>query len=225
MTEQDLQDLMLSMMNSDNDSYEGNLRKLGYTDLEKPYLISIYPKDFDAKEQVLRILDGYNEEMMETDPDKTISYSDTVGVLMSSVTKIIDTISYVLVAFVAISLIVSSIMIGVITYISVLERQKEIGILRSIGASKRNISEVFNAETFIIGLLAGFIGIGMTHLILIPGNMLIHHLTDNPDVSAFLPVRSALILITLSVFLTILGGLLPSRKAANSDPVAALRTE
>ena len=225
MTEQDLQDLMLSMMNSDNDSYEGNLRKLGYTDLEKPYLISIYPKDFDAKEQVLRILDGYNEEMMETDPDKTISYSDTVGVLMSSVTKIIDTISYVLVAFVAISLIVSSIMIGVITYISVLERQKEIGILRSIGASKRNISEVFNAETFIIGLLAGLIGIGMTHLILIPGNMLIHHLTDNPDVSAFLPVRSALILIALSVFLTILGGLLPSRKAANSDPVAALRTE
>ena len=225
MTETDLQALMMSMMSSDNDSYEGNLRKLGYADLDRPFMISIYPKDFNAKEEIVKTLDRYNEKMKEEEPEKVITYSDTVGVLMSSVTTIIDTISYVLVAFVAISLVVSSIMIGVITYISVLERQKEIGILRSIGASKRNISEVFNAETFIIGLLAGVLGIVLTRLILIPGNILIHHLTDNPNVNAFLPVRSALILIALSVILTIIGGLLPSRKAAKSDPVAALRTE
>ena len=225
MTENDLQDLMMSMMNSDNDSYESNLRKLGYTDLDRPFMISIYPKDFNSKEEIVKTLDEYNDEMRDEEPDKVITYSDTVGVLMSSVTTIIDTISYVLVAFVAISLVVSSIMIGVITYISVLERQKEIGILRSIGASKRNISEVFNAETFIIGLLAGLLGIGLTRLILIPGNLVIHHLTDNPNVNAYLPVKSALILIMLSVILTIIGGLLPSRKAANSDPVTALRTE
>ena len=144
---------------------------------------------------------------------------------MSSVTNIIDTISYVLIAFVAISLIVSSIMIGVITYISVLERKKEIGILRAIGASKQNISQVFNAETFIIGLCAGLIGIGATLLLLIPGNALIHYIADTTDVNAYLPVVPALILILLSVVLTLVGGLIPSRKAAKSDPVTALRTE
>ena len=148
-----------------------------------------------------------------------------VGTLMSSVTEIVDTISYVLVAFVAISLVVSSIMIGVITYISVLERRKEIGILRAIGASKHNISQVFNAETFIIGLCAGVIGIGLTLLLLIPGNALIHSLAGTTDINASLPAVSGAILIGLSVVLTLIGGLIPSRKAAKSDPVTALRTE
>lgn len=154
-----------------------------------------------------------------------ISYTDVVGTLMSSVTDIVDTISYVLIAFVAISLVVSSIMIGVITYISVLERKKEIGILRAIGASKRNISQVFNAETFIIGLCAGLIGIGLSLLLLIPGNMIIHHVADNTSVNAVLPPVPAVILIALSVVLTLIGGLIPSKKAAKSDPVTALRTE
>ena len=144
---------------------------------------------------------------------------------MSSVTTIVDTISYVLIAFVAISLVVSSIMIGVITYISVLERKKEIGILRAIGASKRNVSQVFNAETFIIGLCAGVIGIGLTLLLLIPGNAIIHSVADNAKVNAVQPIVPAIILILLSVVLTLLGGLIPSKKAAKSDPVTALRTE
>ena len=157
--------------------------------------------------------------------ERTISYTDMVGTLMSSVTQIVDTISYVLIAFVAISLVVSSIMIGVITYISVLERKKEIGILRAIGASKGNISQVFNAETFIIGLCAGLIGIGLTLLILIPGNAVIHSLTGSTEINASLPAVYAVILIGLSVVLTLMGGLIPSRKAAASDPVTALRTE
>ena len=225
MDEKALQELMAAMMESGSVSYESNLQKLGYADLLKPTVISIYPKDFDSKEEVVRILDEYNERMKTIDEAKVIQYTDTVGVLMSSVTTIVDTVSYVLIAFVAISLIVSSIMIGVITYISVLERRKEIGILRAIGASKRNISSVFNAETFIIGLLAGFFGVEFSRLILIPGNMLIHHLTDNPNVNAFLPVSAAVVLIVLSVILTLIGGIIPSKKAAKSDPVLALRTE
>jgi len=146
-------------------------------------------------------------------------------VLMSSVTRIVDMISYVLIAFVAISLVVSSIMIGVITYISVLERKKEIGILRAIGASKRNISEVFNAETFIIGLLAGLLGVGISRLLLLPGNYLIHVIADNQKITAYLPVTTGLALIALSVMLTLIGGIIPSRKAARQDPVTALRTE
>ena len=157
--------------------------------------------------------------------EQVITYTDVVGTLMSSVTTIVDTISYVLIAFVAISLVVSSIMIGVITYISVLERKKEIGILRAIGASKRNVSQVFNAETFIIGLCAGLIGIGLTLLLLIPGNAIIHSGADNAKVNAVLPIVPAIILILLSVVLTLLGGLIPSKKAAKSDPVTALRTE
>ena len=157
--------------------------------------------------------------------EQVISYTDVVGTLMSSVTDIVNTISYVLIAFVAISLVVSSIMIGVITYISVLERKKEIGILRAIGASKRNVSQVFNAETFIIGLCAGLIGIGLTLLLLIPGNAIIHSVADNAKVNAVLPIVPAIILILLSVVLTLLGGLIPSKKAAKSDPVTALRTE
>ena len=225
MDEKSLQELMAAMMESGTVSYESNLKKLGYVDLSKPSIISIYPKDFDSKSEVIRMLDEYNERMMITDESKVIQYTDAVGTLMSSVTTIIDTISYVLIAFVAISLVVSSIMIGVITYISVLERRKEIGILRAIGASKRNISSVFNAETFIIGGLAGLIGVELTRLILIPGNMLIHHLTNNPDVNAFLPIKASVILVILSIVLTLIGGIIPSRKAAKSDPVAALRTE
>ncbi|MEG0275358.1 MAG: FtsX-like permease family protein, partial [Longicatena sp.] len=152
-------------------------------------------------------------------------YTDYVGTLMSSVTDIIDVISYVLIAFVAISLVVSSIMIGVITYISVLERKKEIGILRAMGASKKNISQVFNAETFIIGLLAGILGIVVTLLLLIPGNMVIHEIAGNSLVNASLPIVGAIVLILLSVVLTLLGGLIPSKKASHEDPVTALRTE
>jgi putative ABC transport system permease protein len=144
---------------------------------------------------------------------------------MSSVTTIVNTISYVLIAFVAVSLIVSSIMIGIITYISVLERTKEIGILRAIGASKRNISQVFNAETFIIGLCSGIIGIGLTLLMLIPGNAVIHQVAETDDVNASLPVLSAFVLIALSIFLTLIGGFIPAKKAAKKDPVTALRTE
>ncbi len=225
MDEKSLQELMAAMMESGTVSYESNLKKLGYADLTKPSIISIYPKDFDSKSEVIRMLDEYNDRMRETDETKVIQYTDAVGTLMSSVTTIVDTISYVLIAFVAISLVVSSIMIGVITYISVLERRKEIGILRAIGASKRNISSVFNAETFIIGSLAGLIGVELTRLILIPGNLLIHHLTENPNVNAFLPIRASVILIILSIILTLIGGIIPSKKAAKSDPVAALRTE
>ena len=175
---------------------------------------------------MVEVLDHYNQQMEdEGKEEQMISYTDIVGTMMSSVTTIINTISYVLIAFVAISLIVSSIMIGVITYISVLERKKEIGILRAIGASKGNISQVFNAETFIIGLCAGLIGIGLTLLKLIPGNMLIHALAGNNQVSAVLPVAPAIVLIFLSVVLTLIGGLIPSRKAAKSDPVTDLRTE
>ncbi len=226
MTEEDLQELMSSMAANTGSTYDNNLKNLGYADFAEPSGINIYPKDFENKEKIVEILDDYNQKMEDAgESDKVISYTDIVGTLMTSVTDIINTISYVLIAFVAISLVVSSIMIGVITYISVLERKKEIGILRAIGASKGNVSQVFNAETFIIGLLAGVLGIGISLLILIPGNMVIHHVAGNTDVNAVLPVLPALVLILLSVGLTLLGGLIPSRKAAKSDPVTALRTE
>ena len=223
---EELMELMMSMNTSKTATYESNLKNLGYVDFNIPNGINIYPKDFVSKEGVVKILDDYNSRMEQAGKDEqVITYTDVVGTLMSSVTDIIDVISYVLIAFVAISLVVSSIMIGVITYISVLERKKEIGILRAIGASKGNISQVFNAETFIIGLCSGMIGIGMTVILLIPGNALIHHLAGTAEVSAVLPVLPAVILILLSVLLTLLGGLIPSKKAAKSDPVTALRTE
>lgn len=226
MTEDDLTELMMSMSGMASATYDSNLQKLGYADFAKPSEIDIYPKDFESKEQVVDYLDRYNKKMEKAGKDEqVISYTDVVGTLMSSVTDIVNTISYVLIAFVAISLVVSSIMIGVITYISVLERKKEIGILRAIGASKRNVSQVFNAETFIIGLCAGLIGIGLTLLLLLPGNMIIHAVADNSNVNAVLPVIPALVLIALSVVLTLLGGLIPSKKASKSDPVTALRTE
>ncbi|MBQ3394605.1 MAG: ABC transporter ATP-binding protein/permease [Oscillospiraceae bacterium] len=226
MTADDLQELMMSMMSGENATYENNLRKLNYADLEVPVAISIYPIDFEGKERIIDILDGYNDRMDKAgEKDKVITYTDYVGTLMSSVTNIIDTISYVLIAFVAISLVVSSIMIGIITYISVLERTKEIGILRAIGASKRNVSQVFNAETFIIGLLAGVIGIIVTLLLLIPGNAIIHAISGNNDINAILPVAGAIALIIISVILTLIGGIIPSKSAAKKDPVTALRTE
>ncbi len=226
MSGEELAELMMSMNSTENATYENNLKTLGYVDFDVPSGIDIYPIDFESKEQVVRILDDYNSRMeAEGKDEQVITYTDMVGTLMSSVTDIIDIISYVLIAFVAISLVVSSIMIGVITYISVLERKKEIGILRAIGASKGNIFQVFNAETFIIGLCAGVIGIGLSLLLLIPGNALIHYLAGTDDVSAVLPVVPAIVLILLSVVLTLIGGIIPSRKAAKSDPVAALRTE
>ena len=226
MTEDDLKELMTSMTMSATASYDNNLKKLGYADFADPSQISIYPTDFESKEEVVKILDSYNSRMeKEGKEEQVITYTDIVGTLMSSVTNIVDIISYVLIAFVAISLVVSSIMIGVITYISVLERKKEIGILRAIGASKRNVSQVFNAETVIIGLCAGLIGIGLSLLLLIPGNMIIHAVADNNKINAFLPVLPAIVLILLSIGLTLLGGIIPSRKAAKNDPVTALRTE
>ena len=206
MTEEELGELLMSLAYREDASYDGNLQELGYVDFGQPNEISIYPSDFESKEQVLRILDNYNERMEEEGKeDQVITYTDIVGTMTSSVTDIIDIISYVLIAFVAISLVVSSIMIGVITYISVLERKKEIGILRAIGASKRNVSQVFNAETFIIGLCSGLLGIGLTLLLMIPGNALIHQLAGTTDINAILPVESAVILILFSVVLTILG--------------------
>ena len=226
MSGEELMELLMSMSSTESATYEGNLQTLGYVDFDEPSGIDIYPKDFESKEQVVEILDAYNQKMEdEGKEEQVITYTDVVGTLMSSVTDIIDIISYVLIAFVAISLVVSSIMIGVITYISVMERKKEIGILRAIGASKGNISQVFNAETFIIGLCAGVLGIVLTLLLLIPGNALIHHLANTTSINAFLPAGYALILILLSVVLTLLGGLIPSKKAAKSDPVTALRTE
>ena len=226
MNEDDLSELMMSLLSSENSSYDGNLKKLGYADLNVPGGINIYPKDFESKSEIVGILDQYNADMEAAGEDeKVITYTDLVGTLMSSVTDIVNIISYVLVAFVAISLVVSSIMIGVITYISVLERKKEIGILRAIGASRHNVSQVFNAETFIIGFCAGAMGIGITLLLLSPANSIIRSLADGVNVKAALPPVAAVVLIGLSVVLTLLGGLIPSRKAAKSDPVTALRTD
>ena len=213
---------IMSMMSSTSSTYENNLESFGYTDLSDPSSVIIYPNDFDAKNEVKSIIDNYNNSVKE---DKKIEYVDAVATLMSSVTDIVNTISYVLIAFVAISLVVSSIMIGIITYISVLERQKEIGVLGAIGASKKNVSNVFNAETFITGLLAGLIGVGVSLVLLIPGNQLIHHFAGNNQVNAQLPFTAAVILIVLSIVLTMIGGFIPAKKAAKSDPVKALRTE
>jgi putative ABC transport system permease protein len=216
-----------SQMSSEtsNATYDDNLTKLGVADVDDPYSISIYPIDFDAKEQVDQIISDYNDRMEASgQDDKVISYTDVVGALMSSVTDIVNNITYILIAFVAISLVVSSIMIGIITYISVLERTKEIGILRSIGASKRDVSRVFNAETFVIGLAAGLIGIGLTLLLIIPVNAIIYSLAGVQNMAA-LPAGAAIVLVAISVVLTMIGGFIPSKMAAKADPVTALRSE
>ena len=226
MSEDDLTDLMKSAMLSSTATYDSNLQTLGYADLDAPSQIKIYPQDFDHKASVVAKLDAYNDNMRSQGADdKVIQYTDVVGTLMTSVTEIINMISNMLVAFVSISLVVSSIMIGVITYISVLERRKEIGILRAIGASKRNISEVFNAETFIIGLCSGVMGVVLSEILLIPGNMLIQRISNGTNVVARLPLNAALVLIVLATVLTILGGFIPAKGASRSDPVKALRSE
>lgn len=215
---------LLSIYNSyiSTGNYDDNMESFGVISEDAPSAINIYVDSFEAKDAVSDCIKKYNEGASE---DDKISYTDYVGLLMNSVTTIINVITYVLIAFVAVSLIVSSIMIGIITYISVLERTKEIGILRAIGASKRNISQVFNAETFIIGFCSGIIGIAITLLLLIPCNSIIHAVTDSTAVNAALPPVSALVLIILSMVLTFIGGLIPAKNAAKKDPVTALRTE
>lgn len=221
-----LQSMLSSMLSTTKTTAQNNLAALGYADASKPTEIDIYPNDFEAKTTIKHVLDQYNQDMKDSGQNnKVIIYTDLVATMMKSVTDIINTISLVLIAFVAISLIVSSIMIGVITYISVLERRKEIGILRALGASKHNITEVFNAETFITGALAGIIGILTALILLIPGNKIIHHILSSSEINASLPVTAAAGLIALSIVLTLLAGLIPSRKAAKSDPVTALRSE
>ena len=203
-------------------TYDDNMESFGVISKDAPYSIHIYADSFENKDAIAECITRFNQTVSEKDQ---IIYTDYVALLMSSVTTIVDVISYVLIAFVSVSLVVSSIMIGIITYISVLERTKEIGILRAIGASKRNISQVFNAETGIIGVCSGIIGVGVTLLALIPINMIVHAVAETEDVNAVLPVPAAIILVLLSILLTWLGGLVPSRKAAHKDPVAALRTE
>ncbi len=226
MDENELQSFMNELMGGSVSSAEGNLLSFGYCDKEDLQSITIYPKDFESKDQITTILKDYNKMVEDTgEDDKSITYTDIVGALMKSVTKIINTISYVLIAFVAISLVVSSIMIGVITYISVLERRKEIGILRAMGASKHNVAQVFNAETMITGFLAGLFGVGISLILLIPINAIIHKIADSTDVSAILPWEAAIVLVILSIFLTLIGGLIPSKSASRQDPVTALRTE
>ena len=226
LNEEELMRLMTTMTsNGVEKNSTTNLITLGYQELDEPTSISFYFKDFDSKELFTEFLDDYNKEMEKIDEEKVIKYTDLTGILMSSMSVIVDSVSYVLIAFVSISLIVSSIMIGIITYISVLERTKEIGILRAIGASKKNISSIFNAETFLIGLFSGVIGIGVT-LALIPIiNHVIHTVTGNLNINAVLPVVSGIILVILSVVLTLIGGLIPSKQAAKKDPVTALRSE
>ena len=225
MTQEDLTSLLTNYMNADELSYDGNLTKLGYAELESPESISIYPVDFPAKEEVLGIIDSYNDRMAAEDKeDSQIQYTDLVGALMGSVTDIVNTISLVLIAFVSISLVVSSIMISIITYISVLERKKEIGILRAMGASKLNVANIFNAETVIEGFFAGVLAVLVVYAVSIPVNEIVYRLKDVPNIMQ-LPARSALILVGISVVLTLVAGLIPSSAAARRDPVEALRSE
>ena len=198
------------------------LKKLGYIDFETPTSILIYPKDFAAKDTIKGLISSYNETQTE---ENKITYTDTVALLMNSVSTIINAISYVLIAFVAISLIVSSIMIGIITYISVLERTKEIGILRSIGASKKDISRVFNAETLIVGFIAGALGILVSLIFIFFINIILNALTGIAELQAVLPVGGAIVLVLISMGLTLIAGLFPAKVAAKKDPVIALRTE
>ena len=209
---------------TDNATYEGNLEKLGVASMDDPFTINIYPNDFEAKEYIDNLIESYNDDIAASGEGTEIQYTDIVGTLMSSVTDIVDAITYILIAFVAISLVVSSIMIGIITYISVLERTKEIGILRSIGASKRDVSRIFTAETFIIGLVSGVLGILVTVLLDIPVNMIIEQVADVANLAA-VPVGAGIALVVISVVLSLVAGVAPSRMAAKKDPVTALRTE
>ena len=207
-------------------TYETNLEKMGAIDLDSPASIEIYPKDFESKEAISKAIEDYNQNQINQGKEENkITYSDLIGTMISSVSNIVDTISYVLIAFVAISLIVSSIMIGIITYISVLERTKEIGILRAIGVSKKDVSRIFNAETLIIGLIAGLIGIGITVLLTIPINKIIYSVTGGVEVTTKLPFIAGVILVIISIILTTIGGLIPSKLASKKDPAVVLRSE
>ena len=225
LSEAELAELMKTYTANAGVTYEDNLKTLGVVDLNNPSTINIYPKDFESKDMISNIITDYNNKQTEEGKEENvINYTDVIGILLTSVTSIINIISYILIAFVGISLVVSSIMIGIITYISVLERTKEIGILRSIGASKKDVSRVFNAETLIVGFVAGIIGIGVTLLLNIPINMIIKAITGVSGITK-LPVVGATILVAISVILTMLAGLIPARFAAKRDPVEALRTE
>lgn len=225
LSQEELAQVMATYSKNNKATYETNCETLGIVDLDSPSAINIYPKDFKAKDEIANIIEKYNQEQRDAGKeDDVINYTDIVGVMMNSVSTIIDVISYILIAFVAISLVVSSIMIGIITYISVLERTKEIGILRSIGASKKDISRVFNAETFIVGITAGLLGIGITILLTLPINMIIKNLADISN-AARLPLIGGIILVVISVVLTVIAGLIPAKFAAKKDPVEALRTE
>ena len=222
---EELAQLITNYQEQSEATYETTLTKLGSVDLEKPTAINIYAKDFESKDQIANLITEYNDKQKaDGNEGNVINYNDLVGLLMSSVTGIVDMISYVLIAFVSISLVVSSIMIGIITYISVLERTKEIGILRAIGASKKDISRVFNAETLIVGLIAGLLGIGVTILLNMPINVIIQKLADVSNLSQ-LPIKGGIILVSISVILTIIAGLIPSRMASKKDPVESLRSE
>ena len=225
-SEDELTRVVSAMMNQSKTTYKSNLISLGYQKLDEPTIISYYFTSFDGKENFLNFIDKYNDDMEKAKKeDKVINYSDTTGILMNSVKTIVNAVTYVLIFFVSISLVVSSIMIGIITYISVYERTKEIGILRAIGASKRNISSIFNAETFIIGLLSGLFGIGISYACIPIINMVLHHYTGNIPLSAMLRITSAITLVILSIILTLIGGLIPARSASKKDPVEALRSE
>ena len=225
MSPEEIADIMETYRENSNATYESNLEKLGAVNIEEPTSILIYPKTFDDKERISNAIEEYNKKHQDTGKEENvITYTDLVGTMMKSVTNIIDAVSYALIAFVSISLIVSSIMIGIITYISVLERTKEIGILRAIGASKKDISKVFNAETFIVGLIAGLIGIGITMILTIPINSLIYTLSG-VAIKATLEPMAGIVLVLISMFLTIIAGLIPSKMASKKDPVEALRTE
>ena len=225
-SKEELSRVVSAMFNKKKSTLATNLATLGYQDIDDPTEIAFYFWSFDGKTRFIDFLENYNEKMLLLGMDeKVIDYSDATGILMSSVKTIVDAVSYVLIAFVSISLIVSSIMIGVITYISVYERTKEIGILRAIGASKHDISSIFNAETFIIGLLSGLLGVAISYLLIPLINLVLHHFTGDIPLSATLDPRMALILIGLSVILTLIAGLIPSRSASKKDPVEALRSE
>ncbi|WP_136313982.1 ABC transporter ATP-binding protein/permease [Actinomyces procaprae] len=225
MTPEELSQLLATLVTTESATYESNLSALGWADLDNPSEIDIYPKDFAAKDSVKQILEEYNARQAAAGADdKVITYTDVVGVLMSSVTRIVNIISWMLIAFVAISLVVSSIMIAIITYISVLERRKEIGILRAVGASRADVRHVFNAETVIEGLLAGLMGVGITLLVSLPLNAFIHGRFGVESI-AQLPVTAGVVLVLISVGLTVLAGLIPAGKAAREDPVEALRSE
>ena len=226
MTEEELTRVVTAMLSKTKNTAKTNLISFGYQDKEEPTYISFYFRSFDGKEHFKLFLDNYNEAVKKNGfEDKVINYTDTTGILMDSVKTIVNAVTYVLIAFISISLVVSSIMIGIITYISVYERTKEIGILRAIGASKKNISSIFNAETFIIGLLSGLFGIGITYALIPIINAILHHFTGNIPLSATFYANNAITLVVLSVILTLIGGLIPAKAASKKDPVIALRTE